>query len=87
MRKTFNPVLKEKIDYTPRQERKKVEEPTVALKPCCVCNKTITQGYYGRHGNGGTCSKKCEDSFKPSEVNYENFTPCTAFNGDVFSQR
>ena len=63
------------------------DEPTVALKPCCVCNKTITQGYYGRHGNGGTCSKKCEDSFKPSEVNYENFTPCTAFNGDVFSPR
>lgn len=56
-------------DYTPREERKKASEPTVTLSNCCVCQKTITDGYYGRHGNGGTCSKKCENSFvKPSII-------------------
>lgn len=56
-------------DYTPREERKKVEEPTVALLPCCVCKAVITTGYYGSHSEGGTCSKKCENSFvKPSMI-------------------
>lgn len=79
-------------DYTPREERKKDEasakqlEPTVVLLPCCVCNKTIKTGYYGRHENGGTCSKKCEDSFKQGD-NHENATCCTSFNGAVYSPR
>jgi hypothetical protein len=56
-------------DYTPKEERKKVEEPTVALLPCCVCGEVITTGYYGRHGDSGTCSKKCENAFvKPSII-------------------
>ena len=48
-----------KIDYTPRSERK-VEEVTIQAKPCCVCGAKITTSYYGRWGNGGTCSKSCE---------------------------
>ena len=75
-----------KVDYTPREERKKVEEPTVALSPCCVCHQTIPVGYYGRHANGGTCSKKCEDNYKPGE-RHEVTTRATAFNGHVFSPR
>lgn len=84
-------------DYTPREERKKAIEasakqlePTVVLKPCHVCNKTITTGYYGTHQNGGTCSKKCEvelalrviESF--GEI-HENATMVTAFNGNIFN--
>lgn len=33
----------------------------VTLLPCINCGKTITLGgYYGRHGEGGSCSRKCE---------------------------
>jgi len=47
-------------DYTPREERKKVEEVKLDFKPCCVCNVVITAGYYGRWADGGTCSAKCD---------------------------
>lgn len=77
---------KPKVDYTPRDERKKVEEPTVALLPCCVCKKTITTGYYGRHNEGGTCCKKCEDSF-PQGEHHETATRVTAFAGHIFVPR
>lgn len=69
--------------YTPREERKKVEEPTVALNPCCVCQKTITTGYYGSHALGGTCCKKCEDNFVQGD-NHENAIPVNSFNGAIY---
>jgi recombinational DNA repair protein (RecF pathway) len=36
---------------------------SVALSPCLVCGTEIDKGYYGRHGDGGVCSKVCEDEF------------------------
>lgn len=59
MKRPPNPVLKAPIDYTPRGQKKE-EEITLTFKPCCICNKAITDGYYGRWGDSGTCSKKCE---------------------------
>lgn len=53
----FNPVVP---DYTPRAEKEKPKEITLIFEPCCLCGSPIKQGYYGRYGNGGTCSKKCE---------------------------
>lgn len=47
-------------DYRPKSERNKDEEFKIKLEPCCLCGKPITDGYFGRWGNGGTCSKKCE---------------------------
>lgn len=46
-------------DYTPR---KKVETQEIVLQfqPCINCGKKIVEGYYGRYGDGGTCSKACE---------------------------
>ena len=46
------------VDYTPRQE-KKVEEVTLDFNPCLVCNKPITEGYYGRYEKSGVCCKSC----------------------------
>lgn len=62
MKKPFNPALP--VDYTPK---KKVEEPKLNFAPCCNCGKIITDGYYGRYGDGGVCSKTCntEQSKKP----------------------
>lgn len=56
MSKLRNPVIP---DYTP----KKKEQPEVKLdlKPCLVCKKTITDGYYGAWGDGGVCSKACNN--------------------------
>lgn len=54
--KPFNPIIP---DYTPHGQ-KKVEEETLTLKPCCICSKVITTGYFGRWGDGGTCTAKCE---------------------------
>lgn len=55
MKRLSNPVIP---GYTPKSERAK--EVTLTFEPCCICGKAITQGHYGRWGNGGTCSKKCE---------------------------
>ena len=56
-----NPERGNKIpDYTPKEERKKVEEVTLTFESCCVCGNNISQGPYGRWGTGGTCSGKCE---------------------------
>jgi len=55
MKKPFNPVIP---DYTPKGQKE--AEVTLTFKPCCVCNTVITAGYYGRWGDGGTCSGKCE---------------------------
>lgn len=46
-------------NYTPREERKKVEEITLNFSPCIVCDKEIKQGYYARWSDGGVCCKEC----------------------------
>lgn len=58
MKKPFNPIP---LDYTPKAKRK-VEEVNLDLKPCLNCGKPITDGYYGRYGGGGVCSKTCNTS-------------------------
>lgn len=57
MAKPFNGLP---IDYSPKKE--KVEELSVKLTPCCNCGKEIEKGFYGRWGNGGVCSKACNDA-------------------------
>lgn len=53
--------------YTSKEER--LKEPTLVFKPCLVCQKAITDGYWGRWGDGGVCSKKCNEvmEIKPKE--------------------
>ena len=55
MKKPFNPALP--VDYTPKKVKQ--EEVNLHLTPCLNCGKEITDGYYGRFGNGGVCSKDC----------------------------
>lgn len=60
------------VDYTPRKETKK-EEVTLTFNPCCVCSKPITEGYYARVGDSGTCNKTCWKAYqasKPSLIDY-----------------
>lgn len=33
---------------------------TLRFEPCCECGKPIIDGYYGRYGDGGVCSKTCD---------------------------
>ena len=40
-----------------REVQEEYKEKVVGL--CCICEKPVN-GYYGRWGNGGSCSKKCE---------------------------
>lgn len=59
-----NPVIP---DYRPKSE--KVVETPLSFTPCCNpgCDKKgkpITDGYYGRWGNSGTCCGKCENEYK-----------------------
>ena len=58
MKKPFNPVIP---DYTPRSSKTTTSsaEVTLTFSPCCNCGKVITDGYYGRYGDGGVCSKTC----------------------------
>lgn len=62
MSKLRNPVIP---DYTPK--KKEQVEIKLDLRPCLMCNKQITDGYYARYGESGTCSKKCmiEQDKKP----------------------
>lgn len=39
-------------------EAKAPKQPVI-LEPCCVCGKKV-EGFYGRWGKSGTCSKSCE---------------------------
>lgn len=58
-----NPVIP---DFTPK--KRVVEENTIPpLPPCLHCGNNITDGFYGRWGNGGVCSKNCniEQTKKP----------------------
>jgi hypothetical protein len=52
MKKPFNPVL----PSPPEKEG----EVKLKIDPCCECRKPITDGYYGRYGDGGVCSKACD---------------------------
>ena len=36
------------------------EKNKIRLDPCIVCGNMPKEGYYGRYGDGGTCSKTCE---------------------------
>jgi len=45
------------VQYQPA--KKKVEEVVLQFSPCCVCGKEILEGFYGRWGEGGVCSKHC----------------------------
>lgn len=55
-RRISNPV----IDYTPKRKGEGGEkEVTLQFTPCIHCGKAIMEGYYGRFGNGGVCSKTC----------------------------
>lgn len=56
-------------DYTPRAEKKK-EEFLIILKPCCVCGTPISAGYYGHWGDGGACSKKCNQEMEVRRESY-----------------
>ena len=35
------------------------KEQDVPQRLCCECGKRILDGYYGRYGDGGVCSKTC----------------------------
>lgn len=35
----------------------------LVFSSCLHCGDKITEGYYGRHGDGGTCCKSCENSY------------------------
>ncbi len=50
MKKPFNPVISPKEDI----------EKRIKLEPCVECGKPIEDGYYGRYGDGGVCSKACD---------------------------
>lgn len=56
-KRPFNPVIP---NYTPRSERNKEVVEHFEYKPCIICGKKITEGYYGSWNDGGTCSRKCE---------------------------
>ena len=34
----------------------------LTFAPCLACGKAISDGYYGRFGDGGVCSKRCNDT-------------------------
>lgn len=40
-----------------REVQEEYKEKVVGL--CCICEKPVN-GFYGRWGDGGTCSGKCE---------------------------
>lgn len=76
-------------DYTPRGEKSAEKEVKLSFSNCMNCNKVITDGYYGRYGNGGVCSKTCDllQSQKPTDGEQHEKTHVTAFNGRIFSPR
>lgn len=67
------PPVKRSPDYTPKAEKKKPEEIKLVFENCCVCNKQITDGYWGRYKDGGVCSKSCDIIYNhnlPSFIDY-----------------
>lgn len=56
--------------YLPKAEREQKQEVTLVFSPCCECGKAIGEGYYGRWGNGGVCSKSCNEKYEAKEKDY-----------------
>ncbi len=54
-----------KISEVPSEKKKTrpEESPPLQFKPCLQCKKTIEAGYYGRWGDSGVCSKKCNQLY------------------------
>lgn len=57
----------------PLHEAQKEHRDSVKLSPCIVCGKDIKEGYYGRHGDAGTCSGACE-RIQANKPKYPNYT-------------
>lgn len=74
------------VDYSPKKKEK--QEVILDFSNCLHCDKVITEGYYGRFGNGGVCSKTCNTAqeAKPKDFGeqHEKTVP-TTFTGRVFS--
>lgn len=67
-KRVSNPVIP---DYSPK---KKVEpEVSLEFKPCVSCGKAIKEGYYGRYGGGGVCSKVC-NAIQAQKTKYPEHT-------------
>lgn len=65
--------MKQVPDYRTKAEREQ-DEVTLVFKPCCNCGKQIKAGFYGRFGDGGVCSKTCNETFtknRPSMIDYQ----------------
>lgn len=56
----------------PLYEAQQEHRDSVKLSPCLVCDKPPKDGFYGRHGDGGTCCGACEriQQAKPKYPNY-----------------
>lgn len=54
--------------YQPKAER--TAEIPLTFKPCCVCSSPITEGYWGRWGDGGVCKKTCNEIMESRPKEY-----------------
>jgi hypothetical protein len=60
----YNKTSPQPLDYTPKKVKQ--EEVTLQFEPCCICHKKIVDGYWGRYGTGGVCSKGCDIIYQHS---------------------
>jgi len=69
--------------YAPKSQPKE-EEVKLDFKLCCNCGKTIEAGYYGRWGDGGVCSKKCNSEYetKQEKLRWEHVKSQKPSHGD-----
>lgn len=58
MKNRFNPVP----DFAPKSERKKVEDISLPLQTCLICEKMCQP--YAYWSEGQTCSKDCTASYE-----------------------
>lgn len=56
------------VDYRPVSQRKTEDEVNLDLKPCLICGKKITDGYWGRYEDGGVCSKACDINYQHTRI-------------------
>ena len=56
--------MKQSFKLHEAQQKKREDDLAAWIKQptCCVCQRNC-EGYYGRHGDSGSCSKKCEESY------------------------
>ena len=47
-------------DFTPKADRQAEKAVVLLFSNCCVCGEKIDYGFFGRWGDGGTCSRHCE---------------------------